>query len=168
MTSGHPEHSADPSMPRILGLYETHLTVADLQRSIAFYRDVLKLEVATVIENRNVAFLWIDDKRMGMLGLWETGSAPLRMRLHIAFRISLDDVLRSAVTLKAHGVQPKGFNGEPLDEPVVIGWMPAISQYFSDPDGHSIEFIHVLEDEADPGFGVKPYSQWLSRPKPAV
>jgi lactoylglutathione lyase len=168
MTIGHPEHSDDPLMPRILGLYETHLTVADLQRSIAFYRDVLKLEVATVIENRNVAFLWIGDKRMGMLGLWETGSAPLRMRLHIAFRISLDDVLRSAAALQAHGVQPKGFHGEPLDEPVVLGWVPAVSQYFSDPDGHSIEFIHVLEDAADPDFGVKPYSQWLSRPKPTA
>ncbi|MBN8949312.1 MULTISPECIES: VOC family protein [unclassified Rhizobium] len=168
MTNGHPEHAADPSMPRILGLYETHLTVADLQRSIGFYRDILKLELATVIEDRRVAFFWIDDKRMGMLGLWETGSAPLRMRLHIAFRTSLDDLLRSAAALKAHGVQPKGFNGEPLDEPVVLGWVPAVSQYFSDPDGHSIEFIHVLEDAADPGFGVKPYSQWLSRPKPSV
>lgn len=168
MSNDHPEDSADPSIPRILGLYETHLTVADLQRSVAFYRDVLKLEVATIIENRNVAFLWIDDKRMGMLGLWETGSAPLRMRLHIAFRISLDDVLRSAAALKAHGVQPKGFTGEPIDEPVVQGWVPAVSQYFSDPDGHSIEFIHVLEDAADPDFGVKPYSQWLSRPKPAA
>lgn len=86
MTIGHLEHSADPSIPRILGLYETHLTVADLQRSIAFYRDVLKLEVGTVIESRNVAFLWIDDKRMGMLGLWETGCSPLKMRLHIAFQ----------------------------------------------------------------------------------
>ncbi|MEZ2220134.1 VOC family protein [Rhizobium sp. RCC_161_2] len=158
----------DAPVPQILGLYETHLTVADLQRSIGFYRDILKLEVATIIENRNVAFLWIGDKRTSMLGLWETGSAPLRMRLHIAFRTTLDDVVRSAAALKAHGVQPKGFHGEPLDEPVVAGWMPAVSQYFSDPDGHSIEFIHVLEEPADPSFGVKPYSQWLSRPKPTI
>ncbi|TIX91719.1 VOC family protein [Rhizobium sp. P44RR-XXIV] len=160
--------SVDPQMPDITGLYETHLTVSDLQRSIGFYRDILKLEVAMIIESRNVAFLWIGDKRTSMLGLWETGSAPLRMRLHIALRTSLDDVIRSAAALKANGVQPKGFHGEPLDEPVVVGWMPAVSQYFSDPDGHSIEFIHVLEEAADPGFGVKPYSQWLARPKTAV
>ncbi|NTF42963.1 VOC family protein [Rhizobium rhizogenes] len=160
--------SVDPQMPDITGLYETHLTVSDLQRSIGFYRDILKLEIATIIESRNVAFLWIGDKRTSMLGLWETGSAPLRMRLHIALRTSLDDVIRSAAALKANGVQPKGFHGEPLDEPVVVGWMPAVSQYFSDPDGHSIEFIHVLEEAADPGFGVKPYSQWLARPKTAV
>ncbi|MGV1755721.1 VOC family protein [Rhizobium sp. A22-96] len=168
MMTGSPVQSVDPKMPDITGLYETHLTVSDLQRSIGFYRDILKLEVATIIESRNVAFLWIGDKRTSMLGLWETGSAPLRMRLHIALRTSLDDVIRSAAALKANGVQPKGFHGEPLDEPVVVGWMPAVSQYFSDPDGHSIEFIHVLEEAADPGFGVKPYSQWLARPKTAV
>lgn len=168
MMTGSPVQSVDAQMPDITGLYETHLTVSDLQRSIGFYRDILKLEVATIIESRNVAFLWIGDKRTSMLGLWETGSAPLRMRLHIALRTSLDDVVRSAAALKANGVQPKGFHGEPLDEPVVVGWMPAVSQYFSDPDGHSIEFIHVLEEAADPGFGIKPYSQWLARPKTAV
>lgn len=166
--TGASKEMVNVPMPQILGLYETHLTVADLQRSIGFYRDILKLEVATIIENRNVAFLWIGDKRTSMLGLWETGSAPLRMRLHIAFRTTLDDVVRSAAALKAHGVQPKGFHGEPLDEPVVAGWMPAVSQYFSDPDGHSIEFIHVLDEAADPGFGVKPYSQWLARPTQAI
>ena len=155
-------------MPQILGLYETHLSVADLDRSIRFYRDVIGLELATVIENRNVAFFWIDDKRKGMLGLWAIGSAPLRMRLHIAFRVTLEDVLGSAAALKAHGVQPLDLNDNPSDEPVVLGWMPAVSQYFADPDGHSIEYIHVLEDAADPGFGVKPYSQWLSRPKSAI
>ncbi|MBB3611323.1 VOC family protein [Rhizobium sp. BK602] len=159
---------ANVPMPQILGLYETHLTVVDLDRSIRFYRDVVGLELATVIEDRNVAFLWIGDKRTSMLGLWETGSAPLRMRLHIAFRTSLDEVVRSAAALKTHGVQPKGFHGEPLDEPVVVGWMPSVSQYFSDPDGHSIEFIHVLEEPADPGFDVKPYSQWLARPKSVI
>ncbi|MQB42150.1 VOC family protein [Rhizobium sp. ICMP 5592] len=159
---------ANVPMPQILGLYETHLTVVDLDRSIRFYRDVIGLELATVIENRNVAFFWIDDKRKGMLGLWAIGSAPLRMRLHIAFRVTLEDVLGSAAALKAHGVQPLDLNDNPSDEPVALGWMPAVSQYFLDPDGHSIEYIHVLEDAADPGFGVKPYSQWLSRPKLAI
>ncbi|ACM27464.1 VOC family protein [Rhizobium rhizogenes] len=158
----------DVPMPQVLGLYETHLTVVDLDRSIRFYRDVIGLELATVIENRNVAFFWIDDKREGMLGLWAIGSAPLRMRLHIAFRVTLEDVLGSAAALKAHGVQPLDLNDNPSDEPVVLGWMPAVSQYFLDPDGHSIEYIHVLEDASDPGFGVKPYSQWLSRPKPTI
>lgn len=158
---------AFPAMPPIKGIYETHLTVADLDRSIAFYRDVVGLELAHIVGERGIAFFWVDDKKLGMLGLWATGSGPLKMRLHMAFRLSLNGVLEAAVALKARNVQPRGFSGELADEPVVIGWMPAVSQYFADPDGHSIEFICVLDDAPDPAFGVKPYSAWLARPATA-
>ncbi|MDB5562396.1 MAG: glyoxalase [Hyphomicrobiales bacterium] len=85
------------------------------------------------------------------------------MRLHTAFRMSLAGVLQAAEVLKAHGVEPLGFNGELASEPVVIGWMPAVAQYFADPDGHSIELIHVLDEPADATFGMQPYSAWLKR-----
>jgi len=150
-------------MPHIEGLYETHLTVADLGRSVAFYRDVVGLELAKTFVERRIAFFWIDHKQTGMLGLWETGTGPLRMRLHIALRMSVEGVLASAAALQAHGVTPLGFAGEPSAEAVVLGWMPAVSQYFADPDGHSIEFIAVLDDEPDDAFGVGPYSAWLAR-----
>jgi lactoylglutathione lyase len=51
--------SADfpPDRPvRIDGLFETHLTVADLDRSVAFYRDVLGLPLAHAQPERGVAF----------------------------------------------------------------------------------------------------------------
>src|SRR5258708_823986 len=109
------ERKADePAIARVEGLYETHLTVSSLAASIPFYRNVVGLELATVIDGR-VAFLWIDDKRNGMLGLWQSGNAPLGLRLHIAFRASLEDVLTSAAGLKSHGVQPLGFSNEPVD-----------------------------------------------------
>lgn len=149
--------------PHIDGIYETHLTVANLERSIAFYRDVLGLELAQTFPQRRIAFFWVDDKKTGMLGLWETGTGPLRMRLHMAFRMSLEGVIASAGALKSRGVTPLGFSAEPLDEPVVLGWMPAASQYFEDPDGHSIEFIAVLDDAPDPAFGTKPLSAWRAR-----
>ena len=150
------------AIPHIEGLYETHLTVASFAVSIPFYRDVVGLELAKVFDDR-VAFLWVDGKRTGMLGLWQSGDGPLGLRLHIAFKVSLAGVLSSAAALKSQGVLPLGFNNEPLDEPVVIGWMPAAAQYFLDPDGHSIEFIHVLDEEPDAGFGVQPYSCWVTR-----
>ncbi|MGO8655519.1 VOC family protein, partial [Rhizobium ruizarguesonis] len=60
-------------------------------------------------------------------------------------------------------VEPLGFAGEPVTEPVVLGWMPALSIYFKDPDGHSIEFINVLDDIPDRSFGVRPFSAWQAR-----
>ncbi len=152
-----------PPMPTIQGLYETHVTVSDLATSVAFYRDVVGLELATILPERACAFFWIDDKRLGMLGLWQTGTAPLAMRLHLAFRVSLEDVLASAEALRSRGIPPLGFRGEPREEALVIGWMPAISQYFADPDGHWLEFIHVLDEPADPAFGIQTYSDWLNR-----
>ena len=153
----------NPAMPKLLGLYETHLTVADLKTSVDFYRDVVGLEPAASFEERKVAFLWVDDRKTGMLGLWETGTGPLKMRLHIAFRMTIDSVLQAPAILKAKGVEPLGFGGEPTTEPVVFGWMPALSIYFKDPDGHSIEFIGILDDAPDRSFGIRPFSEWRER-----
>ncbi len=101
-----------------------------------------------MIPERGIAFFWIDDKKTGMLGFGMLASGPLRMRLHIALRMNLDGVLASAAHLSAAGVTPLDFHGNPSSEPVVIGWMPP-SLNFSDPDGHSIEFICVLDEAPD-------------------
>lgn len=147
----------------ISGIYETHLPVQDLDRSIAFYRDALGLTLARRISERNIAFLWAGTPETGMLGLWGAGAAPLRMTLHFAFRAAFDAVLTAPGTLSAQGITPLGFDGEPISEPVVIGWMPALSIYFKDPDGHSIEMLHKLNDTPDPNFGTGPWSDWQTR-----
>lgn len=146
----------------IEGLYETHLTVSDLPRSIAFYRDVLGLELALESPERNLAFFWVGNKSEAMLGLWSGQSGPLSIRLHFAFRTRLQGVLSACDTLNTAGVQPLGFNGEDVSEPVVIGWMPAVSIYFKDPDRHSIEMLCLLDQPPDPAFGVGPYSAWTA------
>lgn len=77
----------------VRGLFETHLTVADLPRSVAFYRDVVGLPVALEAPERGAAFHWIGQPGRAMLGLWSIGSTPIGMRLHIAFDMALADVL---------------------------------------------------------------------------
>jgi len=43
-------------MVPIAGLYESHLTVSDLSRSIAFYRDLVGLELAHTLPDGRAAF----------------------------------------------------------------------------------------------------------------
>lgn len=95
-----------------------------------------------------------------MLGVWEVGDAPSGMRLHLAFTNTVEQVLAAVSALKAIGVVPKGFYGEPVEEPVVIGWMPAISLYFTDPDGHLLEYLAMLPQQPCPEAGIIPYSEW--------
>ncbi len=142
------------------GLFETHLTVSDLDRSIRFYRDVVGLPLALHLPERAAAFFWIGGPGESMLGLWSLGSAPLGMTLHIALRASLADVMAACDALRAAGVTPLSFFGDETDEPSVIGWMPAAAVYFRDPDGHSIEYLSMLAEPPRPEAGIVPWSQW--------
>jgi len=148
------------SMISITGLFEAHLTVSDLKRSMAFYEGVLGLQRAHVVPDRDAAFYWIGGPGHSMLGLWGGGAGPQRMNLHVAFATSLADVLDAPKHLEAAGVVARDFSGEPSDEPVVLGWMPAAAVYFTDPDGHLLEFLAMLSDTAKPEVGVVPWSQW--------
>jgi lactoylglutathione lyase len=141
------------------GLFETHLTVADVDRSIAFYRDVVGLQLALELPERGAAFLWIGAPGRAMLGLWSIGSAPMNMQLHTAFSMSLDDVLQAPEHLARHGVQPLSFFGKSASEPSVIGWMPAAAVYFRDPDGHMLEYLAMLDAPAQPELGIVAWSQ---------
>src|SRR5437588_12844340 len=105
----------------VRGLFETHLTVADLPRSVAFYRDVVGLPVALELPERGAAFHWIGRPGQAMLGLWSIGSAPMGMRLHVAFEMALADGRAAPDRLRAEGIQPLSFFRPPTDEPSVIG-----------------------------------------------
>jgi lactoylglutathione lyase len=143
----------------VRGLFETHLTVADLERSVAFYRHVVGLPVALELPERGAAFHWIGRPGQAMLGLWSIGSAPMGMRLHIAFAMALADVRAAPDRLRGQSIQPLSFFGEPTDEPSVIGWMPAAAVYFLDPDGHMLEYLAMLDGPPKPELGIVPWSQ---------
>jgi GNAT superfamily N-acetyltransferase/catechol 2,3-dioxygenase-like lactoylglutathione lyase family enzyme len=147
-------------MPQPTALFEAHLTVADLDRSIAFYRDAVGLRLALVLEERNAAFFWVGPPGAGMLGLWSLGSAPMMFSLHIALKVSLYDVLAACDALRANGITPLSFFDAEATEPSVIGWMPAAAVYFRDPDGHLVEYLAMLDEPARPERGIVTWSDW--------
>ena len=146
-------------------LFETHLSVSDLQRSIGFYLDVVGLKLAFEASDRNVAFFWIGDSERSMLGLWSLGTAPLGLRLHLAFDVALDDLLGAPKQLKKQGIKPLSFFGVETTEPSVISLMPAASVYFQDPDGHMLEYVSMLEIGPRPDLGIITWSEWLDQSK---
>ena len=141
-------------------LFEAHLTVADLDTSIAFYRDRLGFQLAHVMPARQAAFFWIASPGTTMLGLWAGGSTPQKTTTHIAFAARLDDVRAAPFALQQAGITPLDFDGNPTSEPVVIAWMPAASIYFRDPDGHLLEYIAMLGEDPRPDGGVLTWRQW--------
>ena len=141
-------------------LFEAHLTVSDLDRSVAFYRDLVGLPVALEIPERGATFLWIGGPGQSMLGLWSLGSMPMGMSLHVAFAVGLDDLLEAPARLRELGVAPLSFFGQETDEPSVLGWMPAAAVYFRDPDGHQLEYLTMLEEAPRPEAGIVTWSEW--------
>jgi lactoylglutathione lyase len=149
----------------IRDLFESHLTSTNLERSMKFFGEVLGLELAYVLPERKVAFYWIGGRGQSMLGVWEVGTAPQRMSLHVAFTVELADLLEAPTRLRAANVTPRDFVGNPSDEPVVLAWMPAASLYFHDPDGNLLEFLAMLPDRSQPELGVVSWSEWTRRQK---
>ena len=85
------------------------------------------------------------------------------MTWHTAFRATIADVVTAPQALRAAGVTPLDFDGQPTNEPVVLGWMPAVSIYFRDPDNHLLEYIAMLPDEPRPELGVVSWHAWNAR-----
>jgi lactoylglutathione lyase len=48
----------------VQGLFETHLTVSNLQRSINFYQDIVGLQLDLEISERDAAFFWIGNSNI--------------------------------------------------------------------------------------------------------
>lgn len=142
-------------------LYETHLPVQNTQVSQRFYVDVVGLQFAYRDSGRDIVFLWIGTGRNSMLGLW--GPATTRggrpHPCHFAIALPLPDLLLVGKRLNDLGVSTRNFMEEETTEPSVIGWMPSAQLYFLDPDGHSVEFISLLDDTPDPTF-IGPLSEW--------
>lgn len=149
----------------IKGLYETHLFVAEIERSIEFYGKVLELKQCHYEEERRAAFFWIGKDKQAMLGLWEKPKEEIDIR-HFAFECEPDWILNESVKyLKSRNLKCRNFFNDGTERPMVFAWVPAIAIYFDDPDGHSLEFIGILDGKSRPEKGVISYEDWIELEK---
>jgi lactoylglutathione lyase len=153
----------------ITKLFETHLKVKNLERSMEFYGNLLGLELAHTELARRAAFYWLGERRNTMLGIWENPpwagaelpGNPISIQ-HIAFETEIGDLGGAIGNLKERGILLRSFFDEVTDQPSVFGWIPAASIYFSDPDGHLLEFIAKLPGGAKPEIGIVSLDEWNS------
>ena len=140
-------------------LFETHVNVDYLERSMRFYEDVIGLELGLNEETRRIAFYWIGGWGKTMLGVWEKPEDQVQAQ-HFAFEVELEDMDKVIANLREHGIATRDFFGETTEMPSAFGWVPAVSIYFRDPDGHSLEYLAKLPGPPKPERGIIPWDQW--------
>ena len=137
-----------PNAPILAGIHHLKLPVADLDRSMAWYRTRLGYELAAEFIEGGV--------RMGVALRHPGGGPPLALRLDPDraaasagfdyFAIGVPDkpaIEALAERLSALGEEHAGVHGASL------GW---ILPYTHDPDGHEVRFYtHQHHTEPDPG-----------------
>jgi lactoylglutathione lyase len=154
------------------GLFETHLDVIDLDRSVGFYGAVLGLEVALRREEvdatradahslgaRRFALLWVGGPGHAMLGLWERPRERV-VPQHLAFEVGLQELPDLVARLEQRGIEFRDFFQQRTTVPTVFGFIPAASIYFDDPDGHVLELLAPLAATPRPDLGVLSWAEW--------
>lgn len=117
---------------RTEGLDHVAITVADLERSVAFYRDVLGLE-SRYGEMHVPMFMLAAGNGLALFpaevlpGDGGSGEADVRVA-HVAFRVDREQFERAREELPQAGIEPRFEDHGNVH-----------SLYFSDPDGHKLE-----------------------------
>jgi catechol 2,3-dioxygenase len=121
-----------------------HLKVSDLERSIAFYRDVLGLELQQMY-GRGAAFLsWGGYHHHFGLNVWQSRGGPAPAPgttglFHVAILYPTRKALAQAlIRLLEHNVELDGASDHGVSEAL----------YFHDPDGNGIE-LYVDRPESE-------------------
>ena len=117
---------------QVKGIFEIAIRVKDLERAARFYKEALGFEHGLLDLNRRWLFLWVNGKA-GMVVLQEDKNSWPQQ--HFAFAVSKNDLDNLKRNLEQYGISVLG--------PVELSWMSARSLYFSDPDGHDLEFCAV-------------------------
>ena len=133
------------------------LNVADMERSVRFYTEVLGFKVSDVYPEEMVPGGMVfmrcnaDHHGVALVGSMKERSPNVELN-HMAFEVAtLDEVLRARDYLRKHGVQID-FEGRRR-----AGVQIAVE--FRDPDGHRLEIYWGLDQVGSDGY-VRPASEW--------
>lgn len=114
---------------------QIHITVTDLDASVAYYRDVLGIPLLFVVPGQPMAFFASGDVRL-YLGIAESPDFASKVVLYF----TVDDIAAEHTRLLDAGV-------EFIDDPHVISqdengalWMA----FFRDPDGHNLSIMQTI------------------------
>jgi catechol 2,3-dioxygenase len=134
-------------MTKVLGIRHAVLGVRDPQRSIAFYTDVVGMELVTFLEDMQMAFLSFGERDHDLALIKVPDEQPVGSSglAHIAFEIEggSEQLQELCGHLRARG----------LDAEMTADHVLTQSLYFLDPDGNRFEFFcQVL-----PGSEAKQY-----------
>ncbi|MGE7768879.1 VOC family protein [Peribacillus sp. NPDC096540] len=144
----------------IKGIFETHINVSNYQKSAAFYEKLLNIIPLHEDIDRKSKFYWVGQPGESMLGIRENYPSSLVQRQHFAFKVNLEDISSAKEYLSDLGITTTNFFGESSEKLLVFPFMPAVSIYFDDPDGHSIEFISILDDPPKPELDIMAWQEW--------
>src|SRR5437016_10305084 len=112
-------------------LNEAHLPVAHTEAAQRFYIEIVGWHFAHRDLTRDIVFLWAGADRKSMLGLWGPSTTLGREfhKCHIAFNVSLAELLAGGGRLNAAGIQTQNFAGEKTTEPAGLRRMPSAQLY---------------------------------------
>ena len=142
---------------QIKALGHVVLKVRNLDRSAAFYRDVLGMKEVMRYRGAMAFFSFGSNHHdLGLLQLGDQAALPSPYNLglyHVAFKVgdSLDELRECKAHLEQHGVQLVGMSDHGVSQ----------SLYLTDPDGNEIELYvdadpALWKDKVDAVMTVKP------------
>ena len=142
---------------QIKALGHVVLKVRNLDRSAAFYRDILGMKEVMRYRGAMAFFSFGSNHHdLGLLQLGEQAALPAPNSLglyHVAFKVgdSLDELRECKAHLEQHGVQLVGMSDHGVSQ----------SLYLTDPDGNEIELYvdadpALWKDKVDAVMTVKP------------
>ncbi|WP_173077052.1 VOC family protein [Phytohabitans rumicis] len=112
---------------------QIHISVRDIDRAVAFYRDVLGIPLLFQVQGQPMAFFASGDVRL-YLGVPE--GAEFASKCVLYFRV--DDIEAEHARLVAAGVPAHGEPHLVHRDATTELWMSS----FTDPDGHTLVLMH--------------------------